>query len=506
MPDLSVPDRPLRIAVLHFAHETVTFLASDTTIADFTYQGSPAGGAALLGFDPEGYIGGFVQVAREHAGVELVGITSPLGSRRGTGSGWITTETFDHFAGIMTEELARLGPFDGVYMALHGAMGVCGVPRPEAELARRVRAAVGPAARIAATFDPHGNEDASFFEAADLAFTVKYFPHYDMHLQGERAARMLIRTLRGSYAPRRAVVEVPIISPTVLQWTGASPWMDLIQRALVWEARKVDAYVNVFFGFPWSDVPDVGLTIQATTNGDAALAETIARDMAATAWRLRERLLHSAEVLSMDQGVTRAREAVAAGAKPVVLADHSDRSGAATWLLAELIRQDAANALIATIADADITAALAQAKPGDAFDHAIGGRLDESAGPPVRVRGRIARVTSGTDMPHQKSVGETWLQVEFGRGNLLVISPHLVQVMEPHTLAALGIDPATFDIIAIKSRVHFRRGFDDTGFAPSIFLVQPDQPFLGTTRLEGLPYRHVDLARYYPYVNPDFTP
>src|SRR5207302_1424177 len=45
-----------RIAVLQFAHETVTFLESDTTLADFTYQGSPARGEALLGSDPQGYI------------------------------------------------------------------------------------------------------------------------------------------------------------------------------------------------------------------------------------------------------------------------------------------------------------------------------------------------------------------------------------------------------------------------------------------------------------------
>ena len=54
-------------------------------------------------------------------------------------------------------------------------------------------------------------------------------------------------------------------------------------------------------------------------------------------------------------------------------------------------------------------------------------------------------------------------------------------------------------MIAIKSRVHFRRGFDDSGFAKTILLVEPDEPFLGTVRLDGLPYRAVSLARYYPY-------
>ena len=39
---------PIRIAVLHFSHETLTFLANDTTLADFVYPGSPARGEALL--------------------------------------------------------------------------------------------------------------------------------------------------------------------------------------------------------------------------------------------------------------------------------------------------------------------------------------------------------------------------------------------------------------------------------------------------------------------------
>jgi hypothetical protein len=60
----------IRIAVRNFAHETVTFLPNDTALADFVYDGSPAKGEALLAWEPRSYMGGFVQVAREHAGVE----------------------------------------------------------------------------------------------------------------------------------------------------------------------------------------------------------------------------------------------------------------------------------------------------------------------------------------------------------------------------------------------------------------------------------------------------
>jgi microcystin degradation protein MlrC len=172
-----VSRKPIRIAVLHFSHETVTFLKNDTTLADFIYQGSPAKGEALLAYDRKSYMGGFVKMAREFDEVELVGIESPLWPKTGTASGWITQEAYETFAGKMISEIAALGKVDGVYLCLHGAMGVRGVPRPEAELARRVREVVGPEAFLAATFDPHGNEDEEFLRHADLAFTVKYFPH-----------------------------------------------------------------------------------------------------------------------------------------------------------------------------------------------------------------------------------------------------------------------------------------------------------------------------------------
>lgn len=476
-----------------FAHETVTFLRNDTTYDDFVYEGSPAKGEALLGFDPRSYMGGFVKVAREFDRVELVGIESPLWPKTGTGSGWITQEAYETFLGRMIAELEAGGRWDGVYLSLHGAMGVRGVPKPEADIARRVRAVVGRGAFIVGTFDPHGNEDEEFLAAADMAFCVKYFPHYDSYLQGERAARMLVRAIRGDYKPATVTVKVPILSPSVVQWTGASPWMDLVQRALTWEAREPDLFVNVFFGFAFADVPDVGMTIQAMSNGKPELARQAAQDVAAFAWRRRDSLLKTARVHTVPEGVQLAREAVARGAAPVVLADHSDRSGYATWILKEVIEQDLSDVLIATIADAKLSDRLREAgvKAGDVFDHEVGGLADESAGRPVRVAGTVMNAVEG--------YGQLWVVVKFGRGNVLVLSRFLVQVMEPLPLNALGFDVTSFKVIAIKSRVHFRRGFDDSGFAKTILLVEPTQPFLGTVRLEALPYKHVDVKKFYPY-------
>jgi len=498
-----MPHEKLRIAVLKFMHETVTFLPNDTTLQDFLYPGSPSAGEDLLRTDAKGYMGGFVTVAREFDGVELVGLESPLMPRTGTGSGWITMEAFEHFAARMMAALRAQGPFDGVFMSLHGAMGVRGIPRPEAELARRVREVVGPGAKIAATFDPHGNEDEEFLRHADLAFCAKYYPHYDTYLQGERAARTLVRAIRGSYRPSTATRKLPIVSPTVVQWTGASPWMDLVQRALTWEAREPDTFVNLFFGFPWADVPDLGMTFEVITNGQPELARHIAEDMARSAWRHREALLRSTRVHTIAQGVALAKQDIEAGRTPVVLADHSDRSGYATWLLSEVMAQDLARTLIVSVADREAVAALKarNLQPGAPVDIEAGGLIDESAGQPVRIQGTLRGAGLCSDGMGNRS---EWIGIAFGRGNVLVITSYLMQVMETSTLEDMGFALEDFDAFAIKSRVHFRRGFDDSGFAAAIYLVEPPDPFLGTVRLDGLDYRNVVLGDFYPYGNPAF--
>lgn len=126
----------------------------------------------------------------------------------------------------------------------------------------------------------------------------------------------------------------------------------------------------------------------------------------------------------------------------------------------------------------------------------VGGLVDESAGQPVRVRGTILKAF--------EAYGQFWVSIRFGRDNVLILSTYLVQIMEPSSLANMDLDIGAFRVMAIKSRVHFRRGFHDNGFTRTILLVEPPEPFLGTVRLDGLPYQNVDLKQFYPYGNPAF--
>lgn len=494
----STPDgareAPYRVAVATFSHETCTFCpGGDVTVEDWERVSPPLGGADLL--DSGGYIGGFAHMAADYGDMELIGLRSPVGVFGGSSRSWNTRETFEHFLDLMIEDLEAALPVDGVFLALHGAMAVRDVPRPEAEIARRFREAVGPDVPIAASFDLHGNEDGEFLRWADFAMTTKRYPHYDAALQGERAARALHRTMEGRYTPTTASRKPGIITATVLQWTGASPSMDIMERARRWEARVDDAYVSVFYGYPWSDVPDVGATIHVMTNEDQELADAIADDMNDFFWRVREDFALGDFPLP-DEAAQIVSRAVARGETPVAVGDHSDRPGDATHILRAFEAAGISNVLYGAITDPGVLEALAEegATEGDAFDMAIGG-FTPSGGTPYPIQGTLLYFGEGLSYDRVAVVG-------FGDGNVVIIAPTYTQVTSPGRFEFIPVDLETFDVFVVKSRVHFRRGFDETGFAPTIVVVEAPGPFVGTTFLDALPYKHVNLDNLYPFGTP----
>jgi microcystin degradation protein MlrC len=84
----------------------------------------------------------------------------------------------------------------------------------------------------------------------------------------------------------------------------------------------------------------------------------------------------------------------------------------------------------------------------------------------------------------------------------VILTPTYEQVTEPERFAFAPFDLGRFQVIVLKSRVHFRRGFDETGFARTIVVVEAPGPFVGTTFLDALPYENVDLSVLYPYGMP----
>ncbi|MFC1555440.1 M81 family metallopeptidase, partial [candidate division KSB1 bacterium] len=409
-----------------------------------------------------------------------VGITSPRGARGGSSGSWNTKEAFEKYSGLIVEDLKNSENLDGVFLALHGAMAVTDIPKPEAELVRRVREAVGDIP-IMVSLDLHANEDHELSDAADAVFIIKRYPHYDTSLIGENAARVMIRTIRGDYKPTMATRKPGVITPSVYQGTGVSPAMEIMERARRWECQREDVYVSVAFGFAYADVPDVGATVMVVTNNDQELADRIADDMNDYIWRNREAF--AGKVLPKTrEGVTLAINAAKAGKTPVVIADHSDRTGGSSQILEELIRQGAENFCITTLRDEKALEELSSSKKqGDSVKIYVGGYSDEFAGNPVEINGVVEFLGN--------SGRETLAVLKFGKNNRVILTPQLRQVTDVNIFESLGIDYKELDIIILKSRVHFRRGYHETGIAKAIFEV--DAPGWGPADLSNLPYKNI---------------
>jgi microcystin degradation protein MlrC len=394
---------------------------------------------------------------------------------------------------IILDDLKAKMPVNGVFLALHGALAVRDVPKPEADIARRVREVVGKEVPVVATFDLHGNEDEEFLEWADAAFVTKRYPHWDGFLQGSRSAIFLYQAMKGDYIATTATRKPPVVTATVLQWTGQSPSMDIMERARRWEARHKDTYVSVFYGFPWADGPDIGACVHVITNNDQHLADRIADDMAEYIWRVREDFAYGSFPLP-EEAVQLTRKAIEKNQIPVVLADHSDRMGDATWILEQLVKEDIEGVLYAGLRDEHVLDKLKHqnAKPEDPFDMEVGGFTGPQAGKPVHITGKVVCFEPRWSY-------ENIAAIEFGKNNILILAPTYTQITSPTTLRFGPIDPDNYDVFVVKSRVHFRSGFHETNYARTILVVDAPGPWFGTTHLDSLNYEFGPISKLYPF-------
>jgi microcystin degradation protein MlrC len=180
----------------------------------------------------------------------------------------------------------------------------------------------------------------------------------------------------------------------------------------------------------------------------------------------------------------------------VAVGDHSDRPGDATHILKAFEEAGIGRVLYGTITDPGVLEALEAegAQSGDSFDRELGG-FTPSGGTPARIQGTLLYFEEGFSY-------DKVAVVEFGDGNVVIITPTYEQVTDPARFGFLPMGIEVFDVFVVKSRVHFRRGFDETGFAGSIVVVEAPGPFVGTTFLDALPYEHVDLSQLYPFGTP----
>ncbi len=200
--------------------------------------------------------------------------------------------------------------------------------------------------------------------------------------------------------------------------------------------------------------------------------------------------------------MAQAIEAVQANSGLVIIADHSDRMGDSTHILQELIAQQASRVALVSIADENAIEHLqTTAQVGDRVTLNVGGHSTDWAGAPVEITGTVTYLDTCTftltgPMSHGATVRlGTVAVLRFDEDNHLVITSQLFQLLDDSILHAVGLNPEAIDILAIKSRVHFRAFYEDVAGA----IIEIDAPGLGPADLSQHQYENIP-DNLYPLV------
>ncbi|MDB4484048.1 M81 family metallopeptidase, partial [bacterium] len=389
----------------------------------------------------------------------------------------------------------RRGRFDGILLALHGAMVLDFCEDGDGEILRRIRASCGSETPIAITLDLHANVSQQMCSFADIMVSFRTYPHTDMRETGHRAGEILHRTMAGEISPRTIHVSRPMLEETNGGRTDIGPMV-----ARLAAARKHEEQANVFAvsinaGFANTDTADVGPTVLVTGQGDVAphiaFAETLADDI----WARRREVLN--DYLSVE-----AAAAIAAGYDsrngPLVVADYADNPGAgaygdSTALLGALLGAGVRNACFGPMVDSEVAQALQAAETGSRISVVLGGKTDASfGGAPLTLEGELLSISDGHyvgDGPILGGLSRTYgpSAVFLVEGIEILIVSIAKQILDLQQFESFGIEPERKHVIALKSMQHFRAAFEP--IAGEVIVC--DSGALCTLRYERLPYQNV---------------
>jgi len=305
----------MKIVAARLNHETNTFSPVPTPLESFGPDGPKFGPAAfdsargtLTG------LGAFIAAAESRGDRITVALNATANP-----SGRVDDAAYERFAETICAAV-REG-CDAILLDLHGAMVTRSIDDGEGELLRRVRA-IAPETPLAVALDLHGNITQTMIDNADVLVGFKTYPHIDMFETGVKAARLMLRMLKGRWRPVKAFRKLPLIVAPENCSTSRGMMHRLMQQAEALEKSGQAAAVSIFPVQPWLDIEEMGCSIVVAGNGDAHAAERDATRLARCFWDNRR---------AFDVQLTPVEEAVAAALRtrggPVVLAESSDSTG-----------------------------------------------------------------------------------------------------------------------------------------------------------------------------------
>ena len=407
----------------------------------------------------------------------------------------------DHsfFCSTIDEMRSRLQaalPVDGVYIANHGAMITTESRDPDGEIFTMVRSVVGPDVPVVATLDLHGNVSQTMVDQADVIVAYRTNPHVDMRARGAEAARAMTEMFRGM-RPSTAFIRLPVAPPTVTLRTDSGPYADLIAYG---QAQITADIVNVSIlgGFAYADTPKNGLAIIVTSRNGPEAAWSLARDIARKAWSDHRRYLP--KLTSLEDTVA---QAVGAGLdptrRPIIIADVADNPGGGgrgntTWLLEALHKAGARGVLIGIFNDAALAREAHALGEGARFNAVFNrdetdsfSRRFEAAATVLRLKDGDCVGRRGFYAGRRMNLGPSAL-LDLGGIAVVVISIR-TQCADPVFFEMMGVDIAAARTVVVKSRGHFRAGFDE--FFVSDQVVEVDAPGLTSPILSRFAFEHL---------------
>ncbi|MEM1386644.1 MAG: M81 family metallopeptidase [Pseudomonadota bacterium] len=438
-----------RVAIAGFQHETNTFAPFPTTLDLFEAGGAwPAltRGAALedtmsgLNLPMAGFM-----AACPHELVPIVWAAAEPG-------GYVDDAAFEQIVGEIVDGVSSAAP-DAVYLDLHGAMVTRHYDDAEAEILRRVRAAIGPDTKLVASFDLHANLSRAVCDLTDAVTLYRTYPHVDLAETGARAARLLDQVLAAPLA--KAYAQVDLLLPITAQSTEFSPAREIYADLDAIDARSVD----IAMGFPPADIPDCGPSVFAY-DPDPAKAQAAVTSITNA---------FAAAENDFDARLEPARACVARAMtldSPVVIADPQDNPGAGgtgdtTGVLRALIDAGATDAVLSMLYDPNAASAAHQAGVGAEIELTLGGGFAQFS-EPLACRVRVERLSDGVfdftgpmfggARAHLGPVARLRL---IGTGITIVVGSRRAQNADQEMFRVVGIEPRDHAIVCVKSGVHF---------------------------------------------------
>ncbi|MGZ9005049.1 MAG: M81 family metallopeptidase [Burkholderiales bacterium] len=362
--------------------------------------------------------------------------------------------------------LAASGPLDGIYVSNHGAMVSTSDSDPDGALFALARHAAGPDRPVVATVDLHANISQRMVDCADIIISYRTNPHVDRRERGAEAATILRRLLAGERF-EKTFIRMPIAAPTVTLLTARGAYADMIAEGERHIAPDLPV-VSVLGGFAFADAPEAGISI--LTYGHGAKPKQLALELARFAWAERDRF--KVTLTPLAEAIERAAAAGRAGEKcAVCLADVADNPGGGgrgntTDILEGLLNARAEGALLGNFVDAAAAARCHAAGAGAELQLVLNdGRADAHARE-VPVAVKVLALSDGV-VAGRRGIykGRTALMGDTAAvragGITMVLCSRRIQCADPAFFEHLGINVSEYCSLTVKSRGHFRAGFDE---------------------------------------------